>query len=100
MNQGNAGLTMDTAFRTAGQFLATVPPFSTLSGPELAALVQQATVLNAPRAAVICHQGDACAALHVIVHGQVALALQGTDGTERVVELLVSGATFGETSLY
>jgi CRP-like cAMP-binding protein len=91
---------MDAAFRTTGQFLAAVSPFSTLSAAELAALAPQTTVLEVPRAAVICHQGDPCAALHVIVHGQVALVLQGTDGTERVVELLGPGATFGETSLY
>jgi CRP-like cAMP-binding protein len=30
----------------------------------------------------------------------VALVLQGNEGTERVVELLGPGATFGETSLY
>ena len=91
---------MDAAFRTTGQFLATVSPFSALSAAELAALAPQTTVLDVPRAAVICHQGDPCVALHIIVHGQVALALQGTDGTERVVELLGPGATFGETSLY
>ena len=91
---------MDAAFRTTGQFLATVSPFSALSGSELAALAQRTTVLDLLRAAVICHQGDPCTALHIVVHGQVALALQGTDGSERVVELLGPGATFGETSLY
>lgn len=85
---------------TIERFLTGVPPFGALEGRDLARIAQGASEFDAPRGTLLFRKGDPCRGLFVVVIGQVKLALEAPDGSEKVVELVGPGGTFGETALF
>lgn len=49
---------------------------------------------------ILFRKGDACTGFHVIVYGQVKLAFGASDGSEKVVEILGPGQSFGEAVMF
>jgi CRP-like cAMP-binding protein len=45
-------------------------------------------------------QGDACTGFHVLVYGQIKLGLSSPQGTEKVVEIIQAGQSFGEAIMF
>ena len=45
-------------------------------------------------------KGDSCAGFHVVVYGQIKLAFGASDGSEKVVEILGPGQSFGEAVMF
>jgi CRP/FNR family transcriptional regulator, dissimilatory nitrate respiration regulator len=91
---------MATRPRRIEEVLRTVPLFGELGEREIARFAQRAVVVEASRGTVIFRQGDPCAALHVVGHGQIKLSFQSGNGGEKVVELIGAGLSFGEAALF
>ena len=82
------------------QFLQNLPLFSELTAAEIDRLAAATAQVRAASGALIFRRGDACNGFHVIVYGQVKLALAGHDGSEKVVEVLGPGQSFGEAVMF
>jgi CRP-like cAMP-binding protein len=81
-------------------FLANLPLFEQSSIDGLARIASGTTELEAPRGTVVFRRGEACLGMHLVVYGQVKLALQTLQGEEKIVELMGRGQTFGEAALF
>jgi CRP-like cAMP-binding protein len=81
-------------------FLANLPLFRELGSGDLARLAAGTSEVDAPRGAVLFRRGDPCRGFHVVVYGQIKLALQGAHGAEKVVELMGPGQSFGEAVMF
>ncbi len=53
-----------------------------------------------PTGSILFRKGDSCAGFHVVVYGQVKLAFGASDGSEKVVEILGPGQSFGEAVMF
>ena len=81
-------------------FLSSVPLFRELAPPELEAIAAGTTVQNVLRGEIIFNRGDPCVGFHLVVYGQVKLAFISADGTEKVVEIIAPGYSFGEALMF
>jgi CRP-like cAMP-binding protein len=81
-------------------FLANVPLFRELSAEEIERLAEGTRESHAPRGQILFRRGDRCEGFHVIVYGQVKLAFNSADGTEKVVEIMGPGQSFGEAVMF
>lgn len=82
------------------RFLSNLPLFRELSSADRARLAAGATEIVASRGQVLFCRGDPCNGLHVVVYGQIKLALPGPHGSEKVVELIGPGQSFGEAVMF
>ena len=81
------------------RLLAGMPLFTGLLDAEVRRWAGVATEMRVPRGGVVFRQGEPCAGLHVVVEGQIKLALENARGDEKVIELIGPGSSFGETAL-
>jgi CRP-like cAMP-binding protein len=81
-------------------FLANLPLFRELSEPELDRIALGTTEHHVSRGAVIANKGDPVDGLHLVVYGQVKLALTTPQGDEKVVEIIGPGFSFGEALMF
>jgi len=81
-------------------FLASVPLFKELAPFELERIAAGTAVLNVPRGEIIFNRGDPCEGFHLVVYGQVKLAFISTEGSEKVVEIVAPGYSFGEALMF
>ena len=91
---------MPTAPTKVQGFLANLPLFRELSAEEIGRLAKGTREAHAPRGQVLFRRGDRCEGFHVIVYGQVKLAFNSADGTEKVVEIMGPGQSFGEAVMF
>ena len=82
------------------QFLENLPLFSELTAEEIDGLAAATAQVRAPTGTLVFRRGDPCNGFHVIVYGQIKLALAGHDGSEKVVEVLGPGQSFGEAVMF
>ncbi len=81
-------------------FLAHLPLFQGLDAAELARLAE-GTVRRRLRAGeMLFRQGEPSTGVHAVVHGRIALTMQGERGEERVSDILGPGRSFGEAILF
>lgn len=80
--------------------LENIPLFSELDNAELGRIATATLQVEAPRGSVLFRRGDPCTGFHIIIYGQVKLALQTAQGTEKVVEILQAGQSFGEAVMF
>jgi len=81
-------------------FLANVPLFKELATAEIDRIAAGTTELHVPRGDIVFHKGDPCVGFHVVIYGQVKLAFVTTQGSEKVVELIGPGHSFGEALMF
>jgi CRP-like cAMP-binding protein len=82
------------------EFLRNVPLFRELTDEELDLIAAGAAQVRAQAGTILFQRGDPCAGFHVVVYGQVKLAFGAADGSEKVVEILGPGASFGEAVMF
>ncbi|MEW6677836.1 MAG: Crp/Fnr family transcriptional regulator [Pseudomonadota bacterium] len=70
--------------------------FKGLGPEELALLARGSRELRLQRGEILFQKGDECAGMHLLVMGQIKLALPSPQGTEKVVHMIKAGGTFGE----
>lgn len=93
------GVTRPRPFKTT-EFLENHSLFRGLAQEPLARIVKAAQVIEAPRGSVLFKAGDPCCGFHIIVYGQIKLAVQTAQGGEKVIELLGPGQSFGEAVMF
>ncbi len=81
-------------------FLANIPLFNELAPEELNRLAEGTTELHVPRGEIVVHKGDPCVGFHVVVYGQVKLSLVTPQGSEKVIEIIGPGFSFGEALMF
>nr|MBL8410283.1 Crp/Fnr family transcriptional regulator [Dechloromonas sp.] len=80
--------------------LTHVPLFNGLAPEEIARIARSTREIHAAKGDILFHKGDACNGFHLIVYGQVKLAFTSAQGTEKVVEILSQGQSFGEALMF
>ena len=80
--------------------LSQVPLFNGLEPDEIARIARGTREVNATRGDILFHKGDASNGFHLIVYGQVKLAFTSSQGSEKVVDILGQGQSFGEAVMF
>jgi CRP-like cAMP-binding protein len=81
-------------------FLASLPLFKELAAEEIDRIAAGTTELHVPRGEIIFNRGDPCVGFHLVVYGQVKLAFLSPQGSEKVVEIIGPGSSFGEALMF
>ena len=80
--------------------LTHVPLFNGLATEEIARIARSTRESHASKGDILFHKGDPCNGFHLLVYGQVKLAFTSSQGTEKVVEILTQGQSFGEALMF
>lgn len=81
-------------------FLARLPLFNELEAVELERMARHTTELHVARGQTIFRQGDPCTGFHCVIFGRVKLAFGSSQGSEKVVEIVGPGNSFGEAVMF
>jgi CRP-like cAMP-binding protein len=76
-----------------------LPLFDRLDEASLERIAAGVSEVSARSGTLIYRRGDPCRGLYIVIAGQVKLALQAAQGSEKVVELVGPGGSFGETAI-
>ncbi|MBU6484286.1 MAG: Crp/Fnr family transcriptional regulator [Betaproteobacteria bacterium] len=85
---------------TTQAFLSRLPLFGDLAPAELDRIAAGTTEVHVPRGEVIVNRGDPCVGFHLVVYGQVKLAIVTPQGGEKIIELIGPGYSFGEAVMF
>jgi CRP-like cAMP-binding protein len=80
--------------------LSRIPLFGGLTPDELARMAKGSHEVRLAKGETLFRHGDACTGFHVMVYGQIKLALTSAQGTEKVVEIIQPGQSFGEAIMF
>ena len=81
-------------------FLANLPLFKELSPAEIERIVAGTSELHVPRGEVLFNKGAPCTGFHLVIYGQVKLSFVTPQGSEKVVEIIGPGMSFGEALMF
>ncbi len=81
-------------------FLAQLPLFQAMSAQELDRIALGASERHVDRGETIFRSGDPCDGFYLVIYGQVKLSLVSARGSEKVVELVGPGHSFGEAVMF
>jgi CRP/FNR family transcriptional regulator, dissimilatory nitrate respiration regulator len=81
-------------------FLANLPLFREMSTQEIERVAQGTVQIKVPRGQMLFQKGDPCNGFHLVVYGQVKLAFTSPQGSEKVVEIIGPGQSFGEALMF
>lgn len=81
-------------------FLANLPMFQGFSAAEIDRIAEGTVEIRAPKGQMLFQRGDPCLGFHAVVYGQVKLAFVSPQGSEKVIEILGPGQTFGEALMF
>lgn len=82
------------------EILSRQPLFRGLSEIELAQISAGCREFRVKKNEVLFHKGDIPEGMHVVVMGQMKLALPSSQGVEKIVHMCGPGATFGEAVVF
>lgn len=80
--------------------LTHVPLFNGLAPDEIARIARGTREIHAAKGEILFHKGDSCSGFHLLVYGQVKLAFTSPQGSEKVVEIISQGQSFGEAIMF
>jgi len=80
--------------------LSHVPLFNGLEANEIARIARGTREINTARGDVLFHKGDHSTGFHLVVYGQIKLAFTSSQGSEKVVDIMGQGQTFGEAVMF
>jgi len=81
-------------------FLANLPLFKEFAPAEIDRIAAGTTELHIPRGEILFNKGDPCSGFHLVIYGQVKLSFVTSQGTEKVVEIIGAGHSFGEALMF
>lgn len=81
-------------------FLSNLPIFRDLAPEVVERLAAGTEELRVPKGHVLFRRGDPCTGFHAVVFGQVKLAFTSPSGSEKVVDIIGPGQTFGEALMF
>lgn len=93
---------MDQAAKpdTIRGILAHLPLFQALSEQQLERVAASTREVHLAKGEVLFHRGSPCLGVHVVVFGQVKLAVGSPQGNEKVVEIIGPRQSFGEAVMF
>ncbi|MBK7899111.1 MAG: Crp/Fnr family transcriptional regulator [Azonexus sp.] len=80
--------------------LSHVPLFNGLAPQEIAKVARGTREIHASKGDILFHKGDPCSGFHLVVYGQIKLGFTSPQGSEKVVEIIGQGASFGEAIMF
>lgn len=80
--------------------LARVPLFSSLNPDEIARIARGTREVHATKGDILFHKGDQPTGFHLVASGQIKLGFTSAQGTEKVIDIMVPGQTFGEAVMF
>ncbi len=80
--------------------LSHVALFNGLAPQEIAKIARGTREIHASKGDILFHKGDPCNGFHLVVYGQVKLAFTSPQGSEKVVEIISQGQSFGEAIMF
>ena len=80
--------------------LTHIPLFNGLAHEEISRIARATREIHASKGDILFHKGDSCNGFHLLVYGQVKLAFTSQQGSEKVVEILQQGQSFGEAVMF
>jgi CRP-like cAMP-binding protein len=81
-------------------FLANLPLFKELAPGEIDQIAAATTELHVPRGEILFNKGAPCTGFHLVIYGQVKLSFVTQQGTEKVLEIIGPGYSFGEALMF
>ena len=81
-------------------FLANLALFHELGSEDLDRIAAGTTELRIQKGRILFRRGEPCVGFHVIVYGRVKLGFVSPQGTEKVIEILGPGQSFGEAVMF
>jgi len=81
-------------------FLANIPLFKEMRQEEIDRIAASTSELHVARGDILFRKGDPCDGFHVVVYGQIKLAFTSPGGTEKVIEIMTPGQSFGEAVMF
>lgn len=81
-------------------FLKHIPLFAACAEADLALLAEATQEVRFDKGDTLFRQGDACGGMYVLIVGVIKLALLRRGGTEKVVEIIQAGQSFGEAVMF
>lgn len=91
---------MEATLESITGFLSQVPLFDCLARAEIDCMAGRVAVVDLKRGGLLFRQGGSCLGLHVVMGGQVKLAIDTAGGGETVLEILGPGSTCSEVSVF
>src|SRR5512136_1897780 len=82
------------------QFLVNLPLFSDLTPDEVRRIASGTRRIYATKGENLFTRGDRCEGFHVVLYGQVKLFVTSPQGSEKVIEIMGPGISFGEAILF
>jgi CRP-like cAMP-binding protein len=82
------------------ELISHAPIFRGLPSPDLARIAAGTREVRVGRGESVFRRGDPCRGFHIVAVGQVKLSLSGPDGSEKVVEIVGAGMSFGEALMF
>src|SRR5574343_1728465 len=80
--------------------LTHIPLFNGLAPEEIARIARGTREVHANKGEILFHKGDPCNGFHLLVYGQIKLAFTSSQGSEKVVEIISQGQSFGEAVMF
>ena len=80
--------------------LSHLPLFNTMTNEELARIVQHTHERQVNKGEIIFQKDDPSNGFYLVVHGQMKLALPAANGSEKVIEIMNAGQSFGEAVMF
>ena len=80
--------------------LTHIPLFNSLAPEEISRIARGTREIHVSKGDILFHKGDLCTGFHLLVYGQMKLAFTSQQGSEKVVEILTQGQSFGEAILF
>ena len=80
--------------------LSHVPLFNGLTPQEIAKVARGTREIHSSKGDILFHKGDPCNGFHLVVYGQIKLGFTSPQGSEKVVEIIGQGASFGEAIMF
>lgn len=82
------------------RLLSGLPLFRRLPRTAITRIARGSAVVDAARGTVLYRRGDPSTGFHIVISGQIKLALQTADGHEKVIELIGPGGSLGEAAMF
>lgn len=89
---------LDTA--QFSSLLQHLPLFAQAKESDIAALVDAASLIKVKKRQIVCKPSDPCEGFHVVVYGRVMVSLQTNSGTEKPLDVVEAGQTFGDITMF
>ncbi len=80
--------------------LSRIPLFNSLAPDEIGRIARGTREIKAAKGDILFHKGDPCNGFHLLVYGQIKLAFTSPQGSEKVVEIISQGQSFGEAIMF